>query len=385
MDFSEISRRKFLASTGLALTAAALKPAFAAETDTSGTTSAAAVPENEKVGWAIAGLGVFATGPILKNIEHCSHTRVTGLVTRDPAGKGQKFAAKYAVDPAAVVNLENMHKLADRKDIEVVYVITPNALHKEYALAALKAGKHVFCEKPFAPTEDDCQEMLDAAKAAGKLIGLGYRMRFDPANILAIETIKNGGIGKVKTISGDFGFNLNTSRPAGEWRADLERAGGGSLADIGVYGINAARFLTGEEPTHVSGQIFSTPGDPRFTEVEETALFQFAFPSGIQFQAISSYGISGTGRLRAIGDAGWLDLDPAIRYEGAEMTMKDKAGERKVPLELANQFALEMDDFSQAIRENRPARSTGEDGLRDVRYINAIYKSAREGGGVIAV
>jgi len=386
MNPNDLTRRQFLATTGLGITSAALSAsARSANLTTSSITSSQPVPEDQKVGWAIAGIGVFASGPILKNIKNCKHTRVTGFVTRDPEGKGQKFAAEYKVDPDAVVNLENMHKLVDRKDVDVVYVITPNALHKEYALAALKAGKHVFCEKPFAPTEADCQEIVDAAKAAGKLVGLGYRVRFDPANIYAIETLRKKGLGNLKTISGEVGFNLNTNTPAGAWRADLELSGGGSLADIGVYAVNASRFLTGEEPTEISGHVYSTPGDPRFAEIEETAMFRFRFPSGVQFQAISSYGISGVNRFRAIGSDGWLDLEPAISYDGAKITMKTKGKDNKVELEKANQFALMMDDFSQAVRENRPARSTGEDGLRDVKYINAIYQSARELGKPISV
>lgn len=378
MHDNDMNRRKFLASTGLALGMAAL-PAFARAQETTATETAEALPEDQKVGWAIAGLGNFATGPILKSIHECKHTRVTGLVTRDPEGKGQKIAAEYKVDPAAVVNLENMDKLADRKDIDVVYVITPNVLHLDYCLAAIKAGKHVFCEKPFAGSEADCQAILDAAEKAGKLVGLGYRMRFDPANISAIQILKDKGLGALKTLSGEFGFNVNTSSPAGEWRVDKERSGGGSLMDIGVYGVNAARFLTGEEPNEISGHVFATPGDPRFTEVEETAMFRFSFPSGVQFQAISSYGITGVNRVRAIGSTGWLDMEPAISYEGAKMKRSGKGG-NDISFDKTNHFALMMDDFSQAVREGRPARSTGMDGLLDVRYMEAIYKSASEGG-----
>jgi len=341
--------------------------------------------DKQKVGWAIAGIGNFAKGPVLHNIGKCQHTAVRGFVTRDPEGKGQKFAKEYNVDPAAVVRLEDMQKLADRKDIEVVYVITPNALHKEYCLAAIKAGKHVFCEKPFAPTEADCQEIIDAAKSAGKLIGLGYRMRFDATNIAAIDLLKKKELGRLKFITGEFGFNVNTNTPAGKWRCERELSGGGSLVDIGVYGVNAARFLTGEEPVEITGQTFSTPGDPRFDTVEETAMFTFKFPSGVLFQATSSYGITGMNRLRAVGDGGWLDMEPAIAYEGAKMRLKTKGEPQEIPVEATNQFALEMDDFSQAVRENRPARSTGETGLLDVRYMEAIYKSAKDGGRVVKV
>src|SRR5690349_1197770 len=139
MVAKDFTRREFLYAAGLTLTAATLPAKGAANTETSPSLMSSLVPDSEKVGWAIAGLGVFATGPILKNIQHCQRTRVTGFVTRDPQGKGSKFAKEYGVDLQAVVKLEDMHKLADRKDIEVVYVITPNALHKEYVLAALKA------------------------------------------------------------------------------------------------------------------------------------------------------------------------------------------------------------------------------------------------------
>lgn len=381
-DFEGLSRRGFLlrAGAGLAAASIAAQATRARAEQTTVTLNRKSLPETEKVGWAIAGIGNFAQGPILKNIKNCALTRVTGLVTRDPDGKGKRVAAEYGVDEAAVVNLENMHKLADRKDIDVVYVITPNGLHRDYALAALKAGKHVFCEKPFANTSAECQEMIDAAKAAGKLLGLGYRVQFDPHNIHAINAIDRGDIGKVKYIAGEFGFNLNTDHPAGAWRANKALAGGGSLMDIGVYGVNAARFLTQEEPVAIRGHVYSTPGDPRFAEIEETAIFTFEFASGVQFQGISSYGISGGNRFRAVGDAGWLDLEPAIAYEGARMTLKTKGRPQELPGEESNMFVAMMDDFSDAVRNGGQARSTGEDGLLDVRYMEAIYESAKNGG-----
>lgn len=383
MKSRDFTRRQFLLSTGLGLSASMMASAARGDVQTTATAESPAPGTDRKLGWAIAGIGNFARGPILNNIVNCKHSKVAGFVTRDPEGKGQEFAKKYNVDPAAVVNLENMHKLADRDDIDVVYVITPNSLHKDYTLAALKAGKHVFCEKPFAPTEADCQEMVDAAKQAGKLIGLGYRVQFDPANIFAIETIREEGLGRLKIITGEFGFNLNTDNPPGAWRAKMDLAGGGSLADIGVYGINAARFLTGEEPIEISGHTHSTEGDERFTEVEETAMFRLTFPSGVQFHGTSSYGIVGLNRVRAMGQSGWIDLEPAISYEGAEATMRNREGVRKVEIEQANQFVRMMDDFSLAVMENRPARSTGEDGLLDVRYINAVYESARNNSTAI--
>lgn len=388
MALDELSRRQFLTAAGAGIAASTLMPSLARAQDNSSAATSSAehtapVPDKEKVGWAIAGIGNFARGPILGNIDKCRYTAVRGFVTRDPDGKGRQFAEKYKVDPAAVVKLEDMDRLADRADIEVVYVITPNTLHKDYALAAIKAGKHVFCEKPFAGTEADCQEIIDAAKAAGKLVGLGYRMRFDAANIAAIDIIKKKELGQLKFITGEFGFNLNTSQPAGAWRADKELSGGGSLMDIGVYGVNAARFLTGEEPIEISGQTQSTEGDPRWKTVEETALFEFKFPSGALFQAVSSYGMSGFNRIHAMGSDGWFDLNPAIAYEGAKLHLKKKGPPQEMPFPPTNQFALEMDDFSQAIRENRPARSTGEDGLLDVRYMTAIYESAKNGGQII--
>ncbi len=384
MERDDFSRRQFLTAAGLGLAASVISTSRASAQETTASAQQhTPVPESEKIGWAIAGIGNFARGPILNNIGHCRHTTVRGFVTRDPEGKGREFGDKYKVNPAAIVNLENMHRLADRDDIQVVYVITPNGLHKDYSLAALKAGKHVFCEKPFAPSEADCQEILDAAKAAGKLVGLGYRVRFDAANKRAIEAVRNNELGRIKYLSGEFGFNLNTDHPPGAWRANMELAGGGSLADIGVYGVNAARFLTGEEPFEISGQIISTPDDPRFTEVEETALFEFKFPSGIVFQGLSSYGIVGQGRIRTVGDAGWFDMEPAIAYEGAKIRLSKKSPAQSLELEQTNQFADMMDDFSLAVKENRPARSTGQDGLLDVRYIEAIYKSAKNGGQVI--
>lgn len=374
MSKSGFSRRDFLASAALGMAAATvLSTDNASAQDTA---KDAPVDKSKAIGWAVAGLGNFALGQILPRMKKCSLTKITGLITRDPDGKGKKIAEEYGVDLAAVVNLENMQKLADRKDIEVVYVITPNGLHKEYVLAALKAGKHVFCEKPFATNEADCQEMVDAAKKAGKLLGLGYRCHFDAYNNAVVKALRDGEVGKIKLITGEFGFNVNVNVPHGKWRVDKKLAGGGPLPDIGVYAVNAARFLTGEEPSAASGLIYSSD-DPRFKEVEETCMFQFQFPSGIQAQFASSYSISGSNRYRVVGTKGWIELEPAIHYDHNQIRRSAKG---ELPVDLGDHFVRMMDDFSDSVITGRKPKSTGEDGLLDVKYIEAIYKSAAENG-----
>lgn len=381
MSKSDFSRRQFLTSAAFgvaALAAVAPREGFAQEQPKK---DAPAPDKTNAVGWAVAGLGNFALTQILPRMRNCTNTKVTGLITRDPEGKGKKIASEYGVDPAAVVNLENMQKLADRKDIDVVYVITPNGLHKEYVLAALKAGKHVFCEKPFATTVEDCQIMVDEAKKAGKLLGIGYRCHFEPFNIAVIKALRDGEIGDITMITGELGFQVNPDTPHGSWRIDKKLAGGGPLPDIGVYAVNAARFLTGEEPSHVSGSTYASD-DPRFKEVEETCMFHFKFPSGVQAQFATSYNISGANRWRVVGTKGWIELEPAIHYDHNKVK---RSGNKELKTEPSDQFVRMMDDFSDCVKTGRKPKATGEDGLLDVKYITAIYESAANESKIIKV
>src|SRR5947207_11487559 len=168
---------------------------------------------------------------------------VTALVSghRD---KAEKMAADYGIPSKNIYGYENYDAIADNKDINAVYVALPNSMHAEYTIRAAKAGKHVLCEKPMATKVADAEAMIAACKKANRKLMIAYRCLFEPTNLRAVELIKSGKLGKIQAIESANGFNIR----AGEWRVNMKLAGGGPLMDVGVYSLNACRYLTGEEP-----------------------------------------------------------------------------------------------------------------------------------------
>ncbi len=237
----DLSRRGFLANAGKGLAAVQAIGAVAA-------TRAAAqqVPEppGRKLGWAIVGLGSLAINQILPAFARSEKSRVTALVSGHP-DKARKLAARYGVAEKAIYDYQGYDKIASNPEIDVVYVVLPNSMHAEYTIRALKAGKHVLCEKPMANTPAECQAMIDAARAASRKLMVAYRCRYEPFNQEMIRMAREQELGPTKVIVADHGFNIGDP---GQWRLKRALAGGGSLMDIGVYSLQAARYVTGEEP-----------------------------------------------------------------------------------------------------------------------------------------
>jgi glucose-fructose oxidoreductase len=249
-------------------------------------------------------------------------------------------------------------------------------MHAEYTIRALKAGKHVLCEKPMANTAKDCEEMIAAAKAANRKLMIGYRCRYEPYNQALIAYAREtNDAGPTRMILADAGFNIGNPN---QWRLKKEMAGGGSLMDIGIYALNAARYLTGEEPVSVNAMLHSTPNDPRFAEVEENINFQLRFPSGILANCGSSYGVN-FNRFRVMKPRGSAELDPASSYTGLRMRVfRGGAIEERI-LPQRDHFTQEMDHLAAAISNNTEPLTAGEEGLKDLRIITAIYEAARSG------
>jgi predicted dehydrogenase len=249
-------------------------------------------------------------------------------------------------------------------------------MHAEYTVRGLEAGKHVLTEKPMANTPAQCQQMIDAARKADRRLMVAYRCRYEPYNREAIRIARSGELGPIKVILADAGFNIGD--PA-QWRLNKELAGGGSLMDIGIYALQAARYLSGEEPTEVNAAMSTTPNDPRFKEVEETINFQLRFPSGVLANCSSSYGYAGQNHYRVVGTTGWLEMDPATVYRGLRMKVHkgNITEERELPAR--DHFALEMDHMSTCVLEKREPLTPGEEGLRDLRIMMTIYEAAQTG------
>jgi predicted dehydrogenase len=355
------TRRRFIAQ------AAALSAAPFISTRV---TRALAQASRPKLGFALCGLGSLATGQIAPALEKTVHCRLTGLITDTPE-KSERWRTQYNLPARSVYRYGEMHRLADNPDIDVVYVLTPNALHLEHATAAARAGKHVFCEKPMEISAERCRQMIAALKAANRQLGIAYRCQFEPHHLECMRIARSRELGPLKLINAYFGNNIEP----GGWRLQRALAGGGPLMDLGIYALQATRYLTGEEPTWVSAA--ASPGEPpRFTEVEESVSWQARFPSGVVAQCATSYNAGPAGYVRAITERGWFGLDPAFNYEGIRGARSDG---RELAFPPVDQFAVEMDDFARCIIEKAPSRVSGEEGLRDVVIMMAIYESARTG------
>ncbi|MBS0416863.1 MAG: Gfo/Idh/MocA family oxidoreductase [Proteobacteria bacterium] len=333
-------------------------------------TRALAAAAERKLGFALCGLGSLSTDQIAPALRKTAHCRLAGIITGTPA-KAARWQAQYNIPARNIYNYETMHRIADNADIDVVYVVTPNAIHLENALVAAKAGKHVFCEKPMEISVERCQQMIDAVKAANRLLGIGYRCRFEPHHLECMALARERHFGAVKVIDAHFGFNI----PPGVWRLKKDLAGGGPLMDVGIYCLQATRYISGEEPIWVSAS--TTKGDAaRFSEVEESIVWESRFPSGTLSHCSSSYAAAPAGYFRVLAEQGWFGLDPAFNYGGLKGLRSDG---RAINPNARDQFAVEMDDFARCILEQTPTRVPGEEGLRDVKIMMALYESARGG------
>jgi predicted dehydrogenase len=218
--------------------------------------------------------------------------------------------------------------------------------------------------------------MIDAGKKADRKLMVAYRCQYEPFNQEMIRIARSQEFGPTKVIVADAGFPIGDPT---QWRLKKAMAGGGSMMDIGIYALQASRYLSGEEPTEVNAVSYTTPGDIRFKEVEETINFQLRFPSGVLANCTSSYGYFPTSRFRVIGTKGEFELNPAGWYEGSKLFVHHDNISEERALPARDHFALEMDHMSQCVMENKEPKTPGEEGLRDMKIIMAIYEAARSG------
>ena len=368
----EITRRGFITKVGQGLVGANVAGALLKEA--AAHQLAVPDPPGRKLGWAIVGLGNLSIHEILPAFAKCEKSRVTAFVSGHP-DKANKLALRYGVNPKNIYNYQNYDSIKDNPEVDVIYIVLPNGMHAEYTVRGLVAGKHVLTEKPMANTPGECQQMIDAARKAERKLMVAYRCRYEPYNQEAIRMARSHELGTTKAIVADHGFNIGDPT---QWRLKKDLAGGGSLMDIGIYSLQAARYLTGEEPTELNAAMFSTPGDPRFKEVEETINFQLRFPSGVLANCTSSYGYAGQNRYRLVGTEGWLELEPATVYRGLRLRVHrgNVTEERELPAR--DHFALEMDHMSSCVMENKVPLTPGEEGLRDLKIMMAIYEAAKK-------
>lgn len=326
-----------------------------------------------KVGFAVCGLGGLSENQIAPALMKSEWCRLAGVITDTPE-KAKKWQAQYGLPSRSIYTYDTMAKMADNPDIDVVYIVTPNALHLEQTVASAKAGKHVFCEKPMEISADRCQQMIDACKTAGRKLGIAYRCQYDPNHLEMIRLARSKEFGELRLIEAGFGFPIGD----GGWRLKKALSGGGALVDVGIYALQASRYISGEEPVSVFATEAKT--DPvKFAEVDESIAWQAKFPSGLIASCSTSYEAAFYGRIRAQAERGWFELDPAFGYTGNKGRRSDG---KEIALPAGDLFTAEMDDFARCVLENKPSKVAGEEGLRDVKIMTAIYESARTGRAV---
>lgn len=366
----EVTRRGFMTRVGQGL--------FAANVATGWLKNASAelvVPEppGKKLGWAIVGLGSLAINQILPAFAKCEKSKVVAFVSGHP-DKANKLALRYGVNPKNIYNYQNYDSIKDNPEVDIIYIVLPNGMHAEYTVRGLQAGKHVLCEKPMANTPADCQQMIDAGRKANRKLMVAYRCHYEPYNQEAIRIARSSELGATQMILADAGFAIGDPK---QWRLNKQLAGGGSMMDIGIYALNAARYLTGEEPTEVNAMMFTNRNDPRFKEVEENVTFQLRFPSGILANCSSSYGYFHQSHYRVMGTDARLECDPFSWYTGLRMWIERGNDIDWKDLPVVDHFAAEMDHMSDCVTQNKEPLTPGEEGLRDLKIISAVYESAQ--------
>jgi predicted dehydrogenase len=325
--------------------------------------------KKEKLGVALVGLGRYSEGqlgPALKETKHCY---LAGVVSGD-AEKCEEWRTKYDLKDQSLYSYDNFDTIAGNDDIDIVYVVLPNAMHAEYVVRAAQAGKHVICEKPMATSVEDCRKMLDACQKANVKLSIGYRLHFDRFNKEMMRLGQDLVFGPVEKIILDDSMKMEEW----EWRLDCALAGGGPLMNNGVYCVQAAIYITGELPLSVSAEFMPVTRPSLFKTVEEGIRWDMEFPGGKNAMCESSYAKDGN-LMRAEALRGWFQLEPAYEYEG----LKGHTSEGPMKFESINQQAAQMDDFALCIKENSDSKLPGEMGMRDVEIMMAIYESARSG------
>lgn len=323
--------------------------------------------QNRKLGIALVGLGYYSTDLLAPALQLTQHCELRGIVTGSPE-KIPVWKEKYGIADKNIYNYENFDQIANNSDIDVVYVVLPPSLHAEYTIRAAKAGKHVWCEKPMAPTVAACQSMIKASNDNKVKLAIGYRCQHDPNIQAYMNVAKEGIFGKVKMITSAAGyFDGRTDH----WKQKKD-LGGGVMGDMGVYAIQGARLATGEEPIAVLAQTFTTRPDI-YHEVEETAMFQLEFPSGARASCHTSFGIN-MNYLNINYEKGWVNMKPHSSYNGNQGEMSNR---KKINYPIESQQARQMDDDALSLINKTDLMVPGEEGLRDIRVVEAVYKSSK--------
>ena len=323
----------------------------------------------KKIRYAVVGLGHIAQVAVLPAFENATNSKLFALVSSDPQ-KLKSLGKKY--------ELEHVYSYRDYgrvlSNVDAVYIALPNHLHREYAVRAAAAGVHVLCEKPMALSSQDCIAMIRTAQQNNVKLMIAYRLHFEAGNLRAIQLGRNGKLGDLRLFASVFSQQVadNNIRVT-----ESTSRGGGPLYDMGVYCINAARYLFGEHPIELSA-IAVRNNEKRFERVEEAVSAVMRFPSERIATFTCSFGAADVSQFTLVGSKGVLRSNPAYEYAEAiqhEVVIGKKITRKKFPKR--DQFAAELSYFSDCILKNKEPEPSGYEGLADVQIVEAIYESIR--------
>jgi glucose-fructose oxidoreductase len=328
--------------------------------------------KKDKLGIALVGLGYYSTDLLAPALQQTKNCYLAGIVTGTPA-KAEAWKQKYNIPDKNIYNYQTFDSIANNPDIDVVYVVLPPSMHKEYVIRAANAGKHVWCEKPMAITANECQEMIDACRKNKRSLAIGYRLQHEPNTTEWRKIVQQKQLGKVKQVNCAAGYRDNRTD---HWKQKKEM-GGGVLYDMGVYAIQGARLGTAMEPTAIISATTSTTRPEIYKNgLDETVVAKLAFPGGVIADIKTSFG-ENINFLDATCEKGIIKVNPYSAYNGQKAS--SPLGEINHPYKVPFQQATQMDDDAMAIMQGKPMMVPGEEGLRDIRLVEAIYKSAASG------
>ena len=320
------------------------------------------------------GLGNITQDAFLPAFKNAKNSELTALVSGDKKKSGE-LAKRYRLDPSSTYGYDEYDECLKSGKVDAVYIGLPNHLHGDYTVRAAKAGIHVLCEKPMAVDERECKRMIAACEDASVKLMIAYRLHFEEANLDAIETVTSGQLGDPRIFSSTFSQQVTEDNVR---LTEPESRGGGPVFDMGVYCINAARYLFRDEPIEAIAAAANN-GEIRFRENPEMTSVILRFPNERLATFFCSFGAASASEYSLIGTRGWLRLAPAYDFHkplASELILDGKPPRRKKYAK-HDQFGAELMYFSDCILKNRKAEPSGEEGLADIRVVQAILESAR--------
>jgi predicted dehydrogenase len=378
-----LNRRNFISRSARGVAGAALAPQLARFAAAQEQTGGSATPQNadqlepwpveKRIGFALVGLGHLSVGQLIPAFRVSKKARLAALVSGD-GEKARRLAQENGVKPEAIYDYKSFDRIRDNPDVQVVYVVLPNSMHREFTVRAARAGKHVLCEKPMEVSVAKCQEMIDECQRGNVKLMIAYRIQYEPMNRAMQKMMREQVFGPMKFIESADGIRVQQMG----WRLTKQMSGSGAVGDLGVYCINTVRFLLGEEPIAIFAQSFRPPNDSRFKEIDATTTFQLRFPSGVLANCVCSFDSHNTQSYRVAAERGTFGMDPSFPYRGLKMFAKPDNPPLPQIAE-TDQFANELDHMADCVVNDRQPYTPGEEGLQDQRIIEAIFESAQAG------